>query len=63
MLSKSGEDTDTEAFFGPDGHPDFVVNLSLRACGSWLTFSHLEAMGQYRAEWLQEVAGNNRELG
>ena len=33
------------------------------APGKRLTFSHLEAMGQYRAEWLQEVARNNMELG
>ena len=33
------------------------------APGERLTFSHLEAMGQYRAEWLQEVARNNMELG
>ena len=33
------------------------------APGERLTFSHLEAMGQYRAEWFQQVAGNNRESG
>jgi len=32
------------------------------APGERLTFSHLEAMGQYRGEWLQEV-GEQQGVG